>query len=286
MGHPLHGTLVCMEVWPERFHLLDDLSESDWLRDRLDDWTITGSTTVTSTVPHGYDAYVRVLHPTQGDSPVTWSDVARWSGRVLHPLAQWNRISKPATIDRGALPFDAEPLEGKPPLEVLKSLVGTLRHFTSTPESTYLGIWDGWGFHPRSIGFVQTPHKPRDSVARLEAFVADRWTDVDAHPTFELPGRTYLLGTGPIEVVVEVADTPLEVAHISLSKMLGVPVALWWPSDRTWFVASEIDFDSTLVAGTGELLDSLLADDSIEAFEVPPDGILSNDGDRINLDVR
>lgn len=91
--------------------------------------------------------------------------------------------------------------------------------------------------------------------------------------------RTYLLGAGPIEVVVEVADTPLP-------DLLGVPVALWWPADRACFVASEIDLDSTLLAGAGELRDALLADDSIEAFEVPPDGIISFDGDRINVDIR
>ena len=274
-----------MEMWPERFHLLDDLSESEWLRDRLDDWMASRSATVTSVVPRGYDAYLRVLHPAQGESPVRWSDVARWSGRVLHPLAQWNRLSTPTTIDRSAQPFETEPMEGEPPVEVLESLVNTLRRFTSTPESTYLGIWDGWGqLHSRSFGFI-TSDESSDMAAQAGAFVAQRAADVDAHPTFELPGRSYLLGTCPIDVVIEMADGPLEVAHMPLAGMLGIPLAMWWPADRAWFVASEIDFDSTLVAGTGELRDALLADDSIEAFEVPPDGILSFDGDRINEDI-
>jgi hypothetical protein len=56
----------------------------------------------------------------------------------------------------------------------------------------------------------------------------------------------------------------------------------WWPQDRAWCVASEIDFDSTLVAGSLDLVTELVAHAGIEAFQVAPDDDLSLHGDRIN----
>ena len=36
----------------------------------------------------------------------------------------------------------------------------------------------------------------------------------------------------------------------SLLPTLGLTPQLWWPEDRAWLVATEIDFDSTIVATT------------------------------------
>jgi hypothetical protein len=58
--------------------------------------------------------------------------------------------------------------------------------------------------------------------------------------------------------------------------------SLWWPDDRAWVVGTEIDFDSTLVATSVEGAEQLLTDERLEAFVVPPDGILSENGDAIN----
>jgi hypothetical protein len=58
---------------------------------------------------------------------------------------------------------------------------------------------------------------------------------------------------------------------------------LIWPSDRAWFAATEIDFDSTLVGGSRELIDSLLAAATLDSWLVGPDDSLAADADRINL---
>jgi hypothetical protein len=42
---------------------------------------------------------------------------------------------------------------------------------------------------------------------------------------------------------------------------------LWWPDDRAWCVASEVDFHSTYVGGSRQLIDRLLGDERIEALE-------------------
>ena len=97
-------------------------------------------------------------------------------------------------------------------------------------------------------------------------------------PRFELEpgtGRPYLLGSGPLEVV-------LEIAQGSVSERPGVPVAMWWSSDHSWFVSSEIDFDSTLIGGSEELCGELLANRELEALEVPHNGALDESGDNIN----
>jgi hypothetical protein len=56
-----------------------------------------------------------------------------------------------------------------------------------------------------------------------------------------------------------------------------------WPSDRAWFLASEIDFDSTLVGGTRDLIESILDNPGLDAWPVGPDDSLAYDADRINL---
>lgn len=46
--------------------------------------------------------------------------------------------------------------------------------------------------------------------------------------------------------------------------------SLIWPADRSWFLASEIDFDSTLVGGTKDLADAILASEELEAWPIDP----------------
>jgi hypothetical protein len=56
---------------------------------------------------------------------------------------------------------------------------------------------------------------------------------------------------------------------------------LAWPDDRSWFVASEIDFDSTVVGGSRELVDRVLAS-GLETAEIGADADLSWEGDHVN----
>ena len=57
---------------------------------------------------------------------------------------------------------------------------------------------------------------------------------------------------------------------------------LVWPADHAWCVASEIDWDSTVVGGSRAAIDAVLATDSLETFEVTADDDLSSEGDTIN----
>ncbi|WP_349899835.1 hypothetical protein [Parafrigoribacterium soli] len=46
---------------------------------------------------------------------------------------------------------------------------------------------------------------------------------------------------------------------------------LWWPADHAWFVVTEIDFDSTIVAGTRACIEAVLLCDALEAIQVRPE---------------
>ncbi len=87
-----------------------------------------------------------------------------------------------------------------------------------------------------------------------------------------LSGRDYHLGRGPVRSACAIGELHTVESHTAEGGWWLVPQSpnLCWPEDRAWFVATEIDFDSTLVAGTRDLVDDLLAHDVLEALEVPP----------------
>jgi hypothetical protein len=57
---------------------------------------------------------------------------------------------------------------------------------------------------------------------------------------------------------------------------------MWWPEDRAWFVATEIDFDSTLV-GCRRLCGAALLGSDLEVIEVSAETRLDVDGDTVNV---
>lgn len=58
---------------------------------------------------------------------------------------------------------------------------------------------------------------------------------------------------------------------------------LFWPDDRAWCVASEIDFDSTLVAGSTALIEALLTAPGLEVWPVEGHDSLAFDADHVNV---
>jgi hypothetical protein len=50
-----------------------------------------------------------------------------------------------------------------------------------------------------------------------------------------------------------------------------------WPNDREWCIATDIDWDSTFVAGSRELMDSILASELLEAVPAFVDDHFIND---------
>jgi hypothetical protein len=57
---------------------------------------------------------------------------------------------------------------------------------------------------------------------------------------------------------------------------------LWWPDDRAWFVATEIDFDSTFVGGDDPLIAVLVTDRRLEALPIALSARADAAADRVN----
>jgi len=73
----------------------------------------------------------------------------------------------------------------------------------------------------------------------------------------EIPGRSLALYSGPIEAAAALSPWPCRQSP-----------NLWWPEDHAWCVASEIDFCSTYVGGSPELIEGVLGDERLEAIPV------------------
>lgn len=58
--------------------------------------------------------------------------------------------------------------------------------------------------------------------------------------------------------------------------------SILWPEDHAWVLATEIDFDSTIVAGTTALIRELVRTSGLEALPIRADADLTWDGDVLN----
>jgi hypothetical protein len=227
----------------------------EWIAPRLGGWGSVGGV-----AGRGFEAYARVLHPVEvGDGahamrPGSWAEVAARTGRVVHPLAQWHRV---AGVDdlRGDVEVDgwrvSAPPTGRLDARLLAALVQALAAATTTDAVT-LAVWEGWG-----TGAVL------------------------AGPRLELPGRAYGLIEGRLGELTD-PEWPWG-AGIGWSAPFEGPMPqLIWPADHAWVVASEIDWDSTIVAGSRALIDAVLALEGVEAFAVDADDSLMSHADLIN----
>ena len=273
-------------MWPHDFAPCQDLRVAEWIGPRLLAWGAEMGTPVTSIVPVGFDAYVRVFHPAGAPAPfetVTWREVAHWSGRKYHPLAQFERLSVPARSLWGPPPFEQAPFKGTLIPGVCELLVRQLAGLTGTPTACYFALWEGWGVLGGGWSGLKAVHHSDDGPDAIEAEVAEFQRQVALLPRFEHPHRSYLLGRGPIGVACDLYRQPLGPYPWP---RLGLTPQLWWPEDRAWVVATEIDFDSTIVATTNAGAEALLNCEGLEALLVPSDGRLDLDGDLINVGER
>jgi hypothetical protein len=224
---------------------------AQWVVDALQ----TFGEDVRSLVPGRFDTYLRIFHPASrqpsrepvsGD-PVRWDHVARANGRIGHPLMQWPSITGDwSLVHGGSQPgvWDHEPMEGSLPAEIGLVLADVLAMHTATPDRCWFAIWEGFGALP--------------DVVR-------------AAPRFEVPARAYFLFEGPAAAIAADVMAPFrQTANI------------WWPDDRSWCVATEIDLMSTYIGCSRGCADDLLARSSLEICEVPASAGIGWDSDTLN----
>jgi hypothetical protein len=209
-----------------------EVEEAAWIGDCLSPFE---SGVLTSVVPSGFEAYVRVLHPldaqAHGQQPGRWIEVASWSGVELVPGIDFPDIALPEHEPSGAEPWPGEvPQVGTLHPVYADALAAVLARHTSTPDRCWFCTWEGWG----SVGF-------------------------DDGPRVELPGRNYVLFVGPLGALPCLMDAQDDHSP-----------NLWWPDDRAWCVATEIDLAWTYVGGSAALISDVLANPRLEAQPASP----------------
>lgn len=231
------------------------MSEADWIGPRLAPF---GDGRVISVVPAAFAAYARILHPvTARDRTVRWTEVATWSGASLGPGTQFHDIALPEHEPQAPAPWDSQgPWEGSLTGADAATLVAILRGHTATPGECWFCVWEGYGGDNAALFTAATVTRP--TAARPQALGPGPAAVQDA-PRVRLPGRDYLLSTGSI------ADAPACVDDH------GQTPSLWWPADRAWCVASEIDLPFTYLAGPAALIDQVMAEHRLEALPAHPD---------------
>jgi hypothetical protein len=241
-----------------------DVAQADWIRAHLTPWG-DDVLAVTSVIPAGFERYARVLHPVDEPAeddgrPVRWADMAAWSGLPLRADAQFHSVALPPGPRPSPPPSTSQPREGDLYLPDAEVLAAVLRDWTDTPEDCWFCVWDGYGWdnHPRLAIFTDDGEPPAEIPDTLPDPVPQPVRD---GARVQLPYRDYLLYHGPVEAVA------------AIGALTGCEQSpnLWWPADRAWCVATEIDLQWTYVGGASALIDALLADGRIEVLPARPD---------------
>ncbi|GAB2755644.1 hypothetical protein GCM10027020_04700 [Nocardioides salsibiostraticola] len=172
----------------------------------------------------------------------SWAQVARANARDVHPLVQWGSISP--RFNGTGRSSDIDPEEGSVPAPILAAI---LERCPSDGDLIY-GVWEGFG----------------------------SWTEAE----FRYP---LMPGWGGRSYRLFVAAMGAYMNWPGMDNSAWVQSAnLIWPRDHAWCIATEIDWDSTLVACADGVADSLLAHERLEAFGVEYDDDLSWHGDTVN----
>lgn len=107
--------------------------------------------------------------------------------------------------------------------------------------------------------------------------------DIAVGPRFEIKpgtGRQYVLFEAGVNIFSDPA-WPERAPWID-NIMSAQSPSMIWPDDHAWMLATEIDLDSTLVAGTTDLIRELVQTPNVEALPIRLDVDLTWDGDNLN----
>ncbi|MFG2859512.1 hypothetical protein [Streptomyces sioyaensis] len=271
-SHQAGGWLREVQTMVRRSRLrpVGDAAAADWVVARVGPF----GSGVGAFVPHGFEAYARILHPASAsdESPVTWAEVAAWSGRVVHPRVQFRALATPASEVRAAKPWEEDPDPGTLPPATLAALCDVLARHTTSGDHCWFCAWDG--YESTSGGratLTFTSKEEGDGQPEPGLLPPEFPSGIVKGPRVELPERSYLLLEGPLDAAGELA---MSLAPQSPN--------LFWPDDRSWCVATEIDLDSTYLGGTAALVADVLADERLEAVPVEVTDPVWADSDEIN----
>jgi hypothetical protein len=222
--------------------------------------SVIGGSGVTAVVPAGFAAYARILHP-------------------LPDGERWEEVA-PSFLGSGDEPYDypyADPLlavEGDLGPETVDALAAALA--ASARGRCHFGLWDGWGWlHAGAVAIFSASTDGGPEAARAQEEMQQRHdrsmsavrSFIGACPLTDDVGggREMRLFNGPIGSVRAIGDDPFGDGSFGRQSPQW-----WWPLDRTWFVATEIDYPWTYLAGTEALVADVLASLPAESTPIAP----------------
>lgn len=219
-----------------------DTARGAWIRPRLGEW---GS--VTSLLPRGYEAYVRVLPP-EPDGGIT--------AKVLAALT---------------VPLNAATTT---PGEVI---IGVWDGFGELHPGTGM-VWamGGPDTDPEELAALQAAAEVdyrREHLEALDPDVRRAVERVDGLPgddLLHLPHRDYVLLEASLHELSD-PDWGYTAGIGWASSGHGPMPQLIWPADRAWCFGAEIDDDTAVIGGSAQLVAAILATRGIEALPVGPD---------------
>lgn len=203
-------------------------------------------------------------------------EAGAWIRERLHPFAAHD---VGALVPEGFAAYvriDHPGRSGGPPDAGLSALISVLGAHTAAPRECLLCLWAGYGWlRPgRNFSGVYTRRGRLGSLGRIAAARARRREErtlgaalpehLEERARLKLPAREYLVFRGPLEAVRAFRrDEP--------HGMWNDGPNLWWPEDRAWLVASDVDLDHTYVAGSRDLSAALLVEEAWTAQSVELD---------------
>jgi len=226
---------------------------------------------VGSLVPPSFEAFARVFHPAsrqlRSDEPhegarqlgilpfaewhqdVRWATVAKANGRVAHPAMEWASLIGTWDTHRSDDPalWDRSPEEGSLSPGDVASLAVILASHTETPQDCWFGVWIGYG--DIGSGDYQGSTLPMS------------------------PDRSMMLFSGPV-----LAAT----TNFGRDRWMPRSASLWWPRDRAWCVATDVDLRSTYIGASESCVHDIVSSPELEAMRVSADQTLTADTDTIN----
>jgi hypothetical protein len=184
---------------------------------------------------------------------------------------QWHALvgSRDPTNFAGSLWHGSNPQRGNLEPEALVALCALLGDQTAAAADCFFCLWDGHGW----IEGRQTAVLASSAgIDRHEASPAPPFSAEELNrPRVVLPARRYLLLAGALPAAAQIVCPPWRQSP-----------NLFWPADRAWCAATEVDFDSTLVGGGTELINTILEAPGLDAWPVHAEDSLAAGADLLN----
>jgi hypothetical protein len=219
-----------------------DVSAAQWLTGRLRprDRSTQQRMRVGSLVPEGYQAYGRLLHPASTTEPggpdrLRWSVIAAQKGIKIGADIRFNALIGWQGKGSPPPPY-LLPERGTLDPVTCRILATNLSRFTRQPDSCWFCLWDGYGWLKLPPSAAGLPH-------------------VQLAPSLEC-----LLFEGPVT----------SACNFRSEHWFQSPT-MWWPNDRSWCVATDIDGFSTYIGGSRECMEALALDPGLEILPINAD---------------